>query len=67
MTGNKEVKMVDGDMDNNNETHNKDNGKVDTTSGAIDTITLEDTPKGGEVLPSTPLLKTFQSMMKFLI
>ena len=49
--------MVNGDMDNNNETHNKDNGKAGTTSGAIDTITFKDTPKEGEVLPSTPLLK----------
>ena len=57
MTDNKEVRMVNGDMDNNKETHNKDNGKAGTTSGAIDTITLKDTPKGGEVLPSTPLLK----------
>ena len=57
MTDNKEVKMVNGDMDNNNEIHNKDNGKVGTTSGAIDTITLKDTPKEGEVLPSTPPLK----------
>ena len=57
MTDNREVKMVNGDMDNNNETHNKDNGKADTTSGAIDTITLKDTPKEGEVLTSTPLLK----------
>ena len=57
MTDNKEVKMVSGDMDNNNETHNKDNGKTGTTSGTIDTITLKDTPKEGGILPSTPLLK----------
>ena len=57
MTDNKEVKMVNGHMDNNNETHNKDNGKAGTTSGTIDTITLKDTSKEGGVLPSTPILK----------
>ena len=57
MTDNKEVKMVNENMDNDNETHNKDNGKASTTSGAIDTITLKDTPKEGGVSPSTPLLK----------
>ena len=56
-TDNKEVKMVNENMDNDNETHNKDNGKASTTSGAIDTITLKDTPKEGGVSPSTPLLK----------
>ena len=29
--------MVNENMDNDNETHNKDNGKAGTTSGAIDT------------------------------
>ena len=43
MTDNKEVKMVNESMDSDNETHNKDNGKAGTTSGAIDTITLKDT------------------------
>ena len=57
MTDNKEVKMVNENMDSDNETHNKDNGKAGTTSGAIDTITLKDTPKEGGVSPSTPLLK----------
>ena len=57
MTDNREVKMVNENMDSNNETHNKDNGKAGTTSGAIDTITLKDTPKEGGVSPSTPLLK----------
>ena len=49
--------MVNESMDSDNETHNKDNGKAGTTSGAIDTITLKDTPKEGGVSPSTPLLK----------
>ena len=44
-------------MEDNKETHNKDNEKVGTTTlfigGAIGTITLKDTPKEGE----TPLLK----------
>ena len=57
MTDNKEVKMVNENMDSDNETHNKDNGKAGTTSGAIDTITLKDTPKEGGVSLSTPLLK----------
>ena len=58
MTDKKEVKkMVNDNMDNDNETHNKDNGKAGTTSGAIGTITIKDTPKEGGVLPSTPLLK----------
>ena len=49
--------MVNENMDSDNETHNKDNGKASTTSGAIDTITLKDTPKEGGVSPSTLLLK----------
>ena len=58
MTDNKEVKkMVNDNMDNDNETHNKDNGKAGTISGAIGTITLKDTPKEGGVSPSTPLLE----------
>ena len=57
MTDNKEVKMVNENMDSDNETHNKDNGKASTTSGAIDTIMLKDTPKEGGVSPSTPLPK----------
>ena len=32
--------MVNGDMDNNNETHNKDNRKVGTTGGAIDNYNI---------------------------
>ena len=52
--------MVNENMDSNNETHNKDNGKTGTTSGAIDTITLKDTPKEGGVSPSTSLLKNIQ-------
>ena len=57
MTDNKEVKMVNENMDSGNETHNKDNGKAGTTIGAIDTITLKDTPKEGGVSLSTPLHK----------
>ena len=57
MTDNKEVKVVNENMEGNKETHNKDNEKVGTTTlfigGAIGTITLKDTPKEGE----TPLLK----------
>ena len=52
MTDNKEVKkMVNDNIDNDNETHNKDNGKAGTTSGT------KDTPKEGGVSPSTPLLE----------
>ena len=52
MTDNKEVKMVNENMESDKETHNKDNGKVGTTTlligGAIGTITLKDTPKESE-------------------
>ena len=49
MTDDKEVKMVNENMESDKETHNKDNGKVGTTTlligGAIGIITLNDTPK----------------------
>ena len=49
MTDKKEVKMMNKNMESDKETHNKDNGKVGTTTlligGAIGTITLKDTPK----------------------
>ena len=51
MTDNKEVKVVNENMESDKETHNKDNVKVGTTTilidGAIGTITLKDTPKEG--------------------
>ena len=53
-------------MESDKETHNKDNGKVGTTTlvigGAIGTITLKDTPKEDK----TTLSKTFQKRMIFL-
>ena len=45
MTDNKEVKMVNENMERDKDTHNKDNEKVGTTTlligGAIGTITLQ--------------------------
>ena len=56
MADNKEVKMVNENMESDKKTYNKDNGKVGTTTlligGAIGTITLKDTPKESETILS---------------
>ena len=54
MTDNKEVKKVDENMDNDSETHNKDNGDVGTTTPVVPiptdpTITLKDIPKEDDI------------------
>ena len=54
MTDNKEVKMVNENMDSDSETHNENNGDVGTTTPVVPTPTDPTvTPKEGE----TPLLK----------
>ena len=61
MTDNKEVKVVNGNMESEKETHSKDNETVDTTTinigDTIGTITLKDTPKESELSSSAPKLE----------